>query len=352
MKVAVFGASGYSGQVLMRLLLDHPKITGVLPVSSTKSGSALNEQDAGLGPDIEGKLLRGSHFLSRDQALEEQPDAVFSALPHGASMEFCKPFFGISVVIDLSADFRLRDIQAHQQAYGKAAAGFDELRKKAVYGLAEIYQEDIKGADIIAVPGCYPTCILLPLLPFARSNLLTSVVTVNSLSGISGAGRAARETSLYVERSENSLAYHPGRGHRHYPEIIQELTLTGCYAPLFFTPHMVPMRRGMFSTISMPLESTEEDWDAKAGDVLSEAYSNEPFIKLTASSIPATRDVIGSNRCDIGWYVEKTNNGLSMLYLFSVIDNLMKGASGQAVQDFNIRFGFPQTAGLPLRGET
>jgi len=351
MKVAVFGASGYTGRVLMRLLLDHPEVTDLLPVSSTKPGRALNEQDTGIGPDIEGKLWGGGRFLNRDQALKEQPDAVFSALPHGASMEFCKPFFGISVVIDLSADFRLRDVQAHQRAYAQTAPE-PELRKKAVYGLAEIYQEDIKGADIIAVPGCYPTCILLPLLPLSRLGLLNSVITVNSLSGISGAGRIARETSLYVERSENSIAYQPGRKHRHYPEIIQELAIMDCNAPLFFTPHMVPMRRGMFSTISMPLKSEEGVWDTRIGDVFSKAYNEEPFIELTAGSIPATRDVIGSNRCDIGWYVEEAVNGPSMLYLFSVIDNLMKGSSGQAVQDFNIRFGFPQTAGLSLRGET
>jgi N-acetyl-gamma-glutamyl-phosphate reductase len=176
-------------------------------------------------------------------------------------------------------------------------------------------------------------------------------VTVNSLSGISGAGRSAKESSLFVERSENSVAYNPGRRHRHHPEMAQELALAGSGASLFFTPHLVPMRRGMLSTISFPVKKGNEEWGVKIGEVLSQAYGRQPFIRLCGEAIPATRNVVGSNRCDIGWCVEDSGGEDSMVYLFSVIDNLVKGASGQAVQDFNIRFGFPCTAGLPLRGE-
>ncbi|RKX81304.1 MAG: N-acetyl-gamma-glutamyl-phosphate reductase [Spirochaetes bacterium] len=350
MKVAVFGASGYGGQILMRLLLDHPEVSKVLPVSSTSAGKPVDGRDSGLGPDLKGKLPEGRTFLSREEALEEKPDAVFSALPHGASAEFCEPFFGKSVVFDLSADFRLRDEKVHLQAYG-APAPYPELRSAAVYGLSEIYETQIRKSDLIAVPGCYPTCSMLPLIPLGREGLITSTITINSLSGISGAGRSAKEASLFVERSENSVAYNPGLKHRHLPEMIQEFNAAGGNSPIFFTPHLAPMRRGMLSTISTSVTGEPKAVFNKVEAALTAAYQGQPFINLTGNRIPSTRDVVGSNRCDIGWTVEGPINGSSMLYLFSTIDNLVKGASGQAVQDFNIRFGFPQETGLSLRSE-
>ncbi|RKX77516.1 MAG: N-acetyl-gamma-glutamyl-phosphate reductase [Spirochaetes bacterium] len=350
MKVVVFGASGYGGQSLMRLLLDHPEVDKVLPVSSTSAGKPVDSRDSGLGPDLKGKLPERRTFLSREEALAEKPDAVFSALPHGASASFCEPFFGKSVVFDLSADFRLRDTEVHKIAYD-APAPYPERRSSAVYGLSEIYGDQIRKSDLIAVPGCYPTCCLLPLIPLAEEGLITSIITINSLSGISGAGRSAKEASLFVERSENSVAYNPGLRHRHHPEIIQEFNAAGGSAPIFFTPHLVPMRRGMLSTISTPVKGEPDAVSNRVEDALTAAYLGQPFINLTGSRIPSTRDVVDSNRCDIGWTVEGPINGNSMLYLFSTIDNLVKGASGQAVQDFNIRFGFPQETGLPLRGE-
>jgi len=350
-KVAVFGASGYGGQVLMRLLLDHPEVDKVIPVSSTSAGKPVDERDTGLGPDLKEKLPAGRLFQSREEVINEKPDAVFSALPHGASADFCEPFFGKSVVIDLSADFRLKNNQTHLQAYGQQAP-YPDLRSSAVYGLAEIYSRQIRTADLIAVPGCYPTCSLLPLIPLAGTGLIKAPVIINSLSGISGAGRSAKEASLFVERSENAIAYNPGLKHRHQPEMIQEFHAAGGNSSIFFTPHLVPMRRGMLSTISTSVNGEPEEIESLVRKALTETYKEDAFIRLTANRIPSTRDVIGSNRCDIGWTIEKSENGVSMLYLFSVIDNLVKGASGQAVQDFNIRFGFPQETGLPLRGET
>lgn len=350
MKVAVFGASGYGGQILMRLLLDHPEVDRIIPVSSTAAGKALDNRDGGLGPDIGGKLSGDRLFSDQEGALRSKPDAVFSALPHGASADFCEPFFGKSVVFDLSADFRLRDTGIHQKAYGSPAP-FPSLRNDAVYGLSEIYADEIRKSDLIAVPGCYPTCSLLPLIPLAKTGLIENLVTINSISGISGAGRSAKEASLYVERSENAVAYNPGLRHRHHPEIRQELEVSGISTPLFFTPHLAPMRRGMVSTISIPVSGSPDAVEEQTAAALSEVYKDQPFIHLTGNTIPATRDVVGSNRCDIGWSVEGPEGGVSMLYLFSVIDNLVKGASGQAVQDFNIRFGFPQETGLPLRSE-
>jgi len=348
MTVAVFGASGYGGQVLLRLLLDHPDVDRVLPVSSSAAGGPFDERIGGLGPDLDGRLPDDRRFLGRSDAEAARPDAVFSALPHGASADFCEPFFGRSVVFDLSADFRLRDAAAHQAAYGQPPPHPD-VRPTAVYGLAEIHSDAVGTADIIAVPGCYPTCVLLPLIPLAAAGLITAPVTVNALTGISGAGRTARESSLYVERSENVVAYNPGRRHRHTAEMTQELAAAGSASPLFFTPHLVPMRRGMEATITMPVPSGRAaDLGDRIGEILVRAYADQPFIGLRGGSIPSSRDVVGSNRCDIGWTVEQDGE-TAMLYLFSVIDNLVKGAAGQAVQDFNIRFGFALTAGLPVR---
>jgi N-acetyl-gamma-glutamyl-phosphate reductase len=350
MKAAVFGASGYGGQILMRLLLDHPEIDQVIPVSSTAPGKPVDVRDGGLGPDLNGKLSKERLFSSQKEALKSRPDAVFSALPHGASADFCEPFFGKSVIFDLSADFRLRNAGTHLAAYGSPAP-FPSQRSMAVYGLSEIYAEEIRKSDLIAVPGCYPTSALLPLIPLVKAGLVRNIITINSISGISGAGRSAKETSLYVERSENTVAYNPGLRHRHLPEIKQELQRSGDIAGVFFTPHLVPMRRGMLSTISIPVDGDPDSVNRDVGDALRKVYDGEPFIHLTGDMIPATRDVVGSNRCDMGWTVESTADGLSMLYIFSVIDNLVKGASGQAVQDFNIRFGFPRETGLPQRSE-
>lgn len=351
MRICVLGASGYTGAVLMRLLLDHPRVTELLPVSSSAAGRPIDERDWGLGADIQGKLPGGRLLLNRDQALRAKPDAVFSALPHGASAQFCEPFFSGSVVFDLSADFRLKDEEAHRLAYG-VAPPMGKLRQTAVYGLSELYENDIQEANLIAVPGCYPTCALLPILPLAHASVISSTtITINALSGVSGAGRSEKSGSMFVDRSENALAYNPGLKHRHHPEMVQEIRLAGISCDLFFTPHLIPMRRGIFSTITIPVTGEPGEIAMKVEEAFRIAYANKRFINLTSNRIPSTRDVVGSNRCDIGWTVERGGNDVSMLFLFGVIDNLLKGAGGQAVQDFNIRFGFPQDCGLPLRGE-
>lgn len=342
----------------MRLLLDHREVDQVLPVSSSKAGTLVAEDDGGFGPDFENKLPPDGRYLDVDTAVGIMPDAVFAALPHGASASTCAPFFQKSVVLDLSADFRLGDAAAHETAYGSPPP-FPDLRDQAVYGLAEVYRERIKRADIIAVPGCYPTCTLLPVLPLAAGGLIEGPIIVNALSGISGAGRSPKENSLFVERSENAGAYSPGLRHRHLPEILQELRNAGSAADLFFTPHLVPMRRGMIATITAIPSGGAGRGTASAkeavsllGDVLENAYRDSPFVTLRGGELPTVRDVIGSNRCDIGWAVEEypgSDSGRAV-YLFSALDNLVKGAAGQAVQAFNLRFGFDETTGLPLRG--
>lgn len=213
-----------------------------------------------------------------------------------------------------------------------------------MFGLAEVYREQVKTADLIANPGCYPTATLLPLLPVVKTFGTRGKIIVNALSGISGAGRKANLNLIFTERTENCNAYNPGRLHRHTLEIEKEVKLVDADASILFTPHLVPLKRGMAVTTVVTLPKPASPADVE--DCLSEAYGDESFVRLTPGRIPETADVRGSNRCDIGWHLEGES-----LMLFSVIDNLVKGASGQAVQNMNIRFGFAETAGLSLAGQ-
>jgi N-acetyl-gamma-glutamyl-phosphate reductase len=351
LKAAVLGATGYTGMVLLRLLGQHPQVRDILAVSSSQPGTRVREVDAGLPPGIEDKMSASGGMLatmaSAVSAAEAGAlDVVFSALPHLKSAELCAPLFGKTVVIDLSADFRLHDPAVFQSAYG-APMPNPALRDKAVYGLSEWHTESIRMAGIIAVPGCYPTATLLPLLPLARAGLLQGTVIVNAISGISGAGRKEKIDLLFCERAENVNAYNAGTSHRHFSEISQELTAAHRALSLLFTPHMAPLRRGMAVTtvVELSREPASSGPESVEG-VFRKYYGDRPFIGLTGDTIPQTRHVCGSNRCDIGWKVEGKH-----LMLFSAIDNLVKGASGQAVQDMNIRFGLPETAGLPLGAE-
>jgi N-acetyl-gamma-glutamyl-phosphate reductase len=273
-------------------------------------------------------------------------DVVFSCLPHLKSAEMCAPFFGKTVVVDLSADFRLRDPSVFLKAYG-APMPKPELLGRSVYGLSEWYRDPIRNADIIANPGCYPTATLLPLLPLAREGLIKGTVIVNAISGISGAGKKEKADLLYCERAENANAYNPGTSHRHAPEISQELQAAGGPLALLFTPHMAPIRRGM--AVTTVAELSRDPLASGAGSIEAiyrKYYEGRPFVSLGGGRIPQTREVWGSNRCDIGWRVEA-----GRVMLFSAIDNLVKGASGQAVQNMNIRFGVDESAGLRSGGE-
>lgn len=348
MKTAVLGATGYTGGILLRLLAAHPEVHEIIPVSSSQAGQLVRGVDPGLSPVIEGKITRSSGKLAAiDDAVKAaaagELDAVFSALPHLKSAEVCAPFLGKAVLIDLSADFRLKDPATFAKAYG-AAMPRPDLSARSVYGLAEWHTEQIRSADIIAVPGCYPTATLLPILPLAKARIVRGTVIVNAISAISGAGRKEKTDLLYVERSENVNAYSPGTSHRHASEIAQELGAADKDLSLLFTPHMAPLRRGMAVTTVVELASPVSSEDI--AEAYRKAYGGRPFVSLAGDRIPQTREVWGSNRCDIGWRIEDGH-----LMLFSVIDNLVKGASGQAVQDMNIRFGIDECAGLPLGGE-
>jgi N-acetyl-gamma-glutamyl-phosphate reductase len=345
MKAAVLGATGYTGQVLLRILADHPEVGTILAASSSRPGTNVRAADPGLPASIEEKVP-GGLLVPVEQVLRADVDVVFSALPHLKSAELCAPLLGRTVVIDLSADFRLHDPAVFQKAYG-APVPRPDLLARAVYGLAEWHTKAIGTADLIANPGCYPTATLLPLLPLARAGLLKGAVIANAISGISGAGRKERRDLLYVERSENVNAYNPGTSHRHAPEIAQELREADGALSLVFTPHMAPLRRGM--AVTTVVELAREPAASGPGSIpaiYEEAYGGRSFITVCPDRIPQTREVWGSNRCDIGWRQEGPR-----LILFSVIDNLVKGASGQAVQNMNIRFGIPEAAGLRTAGE-
>lgn len=344
MKAAILGISGYTGMVLLRMLADHPEITEIIPVSSSKPGEKIIDIDPGIGKAVMEKTAAIDNcVVDISYAEGRKPDVVFAALPHLASAAMCDPFYGKSIVIDLSADLRIKDHDLFQKAYNVPPPRPDIL-EKAVYGLCEIYEKEIKKADIIANPGCYPTCTLLPIIPLASKGFIEGTIVTNALSGISGAGKKATIGNLYVEKTENTCAYLPGKTHRHFTEIKKEIDSFDKSLELFFTPHLVPLKRGMHAATVVSVKNgiSEEQIE----NVFNEYYGNKKFIILKGKKLPETRDVWGSNRCDISWQIQD-----GKVLLFSVIDNLIKGASGQAVQNMNLRFGFDEAAGLKLYGE-
>ncbi len=314
--------------------------------ASSQAGNPVSSVDPGLSPELVERMgATGGKLATIDDAIRMVGsggiDVVFAALPHLKSAAICQSFLGKSVVIDLSADFRIGDPALFAKTYGEAHPRPD-LLCKAVYGLSEWHTERIRSADLIANPGCYPTATLLPILPLAARGLIEGTVVTNAISGISGAGRKERADLLYSERTENTGAYNPGRSHRHAPEIEQELVAARPGLQLLFTPHLAPLKRGMVVTTVARLRGPVGDLAA----IFGEQYEGRPFVHLVGSRTPQSRDVWGSNRCDIGWMVEGDH-----VLLFSAIDNLVKGASGQAVQNMNLRFGLQESAGLRLYGE-
>jgi len=344
MKAAILGVSGYTGQLLLRILLDHPGITEIIPVSTSKQGKSLSIIDPGLGcRSLEKVQATAEKAVSIKKALNYKVDVVFAALPHLKSAELYAPFLGKAVIIDLSADLRIKDALLFKQAYGVRPPRQD-LLEQAVYGLCEWYNKDIKGTDIIANPGCYTTASLLPLLPLCKQGIVKDHIIINAVSGISGAGKKVKEYLLFCERTENVGAYSPGRTHRHALEIEAELNMINKDFSLLFTPHLAPLCRGIATTIVV--QSTKEISVQELMDIYQQYYGTFPFIGLRGEVIPQTKEVWGSNRCDIGWHIEE-----DMVMIFSVIDNLIKGAAGQAVQNMNIRFGIDETTGLKVHNE-
>jgi N-acetyl-gamma-glutamyl-phosphate reductase len=340
MKVGIVGASGYAGETLVKLLLGHPGVELAAVTSRTHAGKPL----AQVMPAVRG-IDRGLVFVPSDAAALAAGDIplFFLALPHGAAAEFARALAASGKrVIDLSADFRIADVATYERYYGKHPA--PDLLAQARYVLPELTAPDWKGqARIAASPGCYPTSILVPLVPLLRDQVVTREhIVANSFSGVSGAGRKLDEGFLYVERAESAKAYGLVK-HRHLAEIEEQLALlTGAKTVIQFNPHLAPMRFGIATTITVPampgatIELLYASWR--------KAYSGAPFVQvLPSGETPDTAHVVGTNRLDMSAVLDpRTGNFI----ITSAEDNLVKGAAGQAVQTMNLWLGLPETAGL------
>jgi N-acetyl-gamma-glutamyl-phosphate reductase len=341
MKVGIVGASGYAGETLVKLLLKHPQAQLAAVTSRTHAGKPL----AQVIPAVRG-IDRGLKFSESDPVALAAGDIplFFLAVPHGTAAAFAQALLGAGKrVIDLSADFRVADLATYEKYYGPHHA--PELLAQARYVLPELTPPAWKQeARLVASPGCYPTSILLPLVPLLRDGIVTREhIVANSLSGVSGAGRKVEETYLYVERAESAKAYSLVK-HRHLSEIEEQLALlTGARTIIQFNPHLAPMRYGIATTITVPaapgatIEALYASWRR--------SYGHAPFVQILPSGeTPDTAATIGSNRLDLSAVHDpRTGNFI----LTSAEDNLVKGTSGQAIQSMNLWYGWEETAGLP-----
>jgi N-acetyl-gamma-glutamyl-phosphate reductase len=339
-KIGVIGASGYTGAELVRLLIPHPRVDIALLTADRRAGKPMAEVFPQFSPYALPKLsaLDGVDWPGLGL------DLVFCALPHGTTQKVIQDLFGrmpAIKVVDLSADFRLADPAAYARWYGHPHAAL-ALQKKAVYGLTEIYRSEIKSAQLVANPGCYTSCAELALIPLLQAKAIDpDEIVIDAKSGMTGAGRAAKEEMLFSEVSEGFHAYGVGH-HRHMAELDQEFSkAAGRDVIVSFTPHLVPMNRGILSTIYVRgLRASPQELHA----LLLKAYANEPFVHvLPFGALPQTRHVRGSNMTFIGVAADRI---AGRAIIGSALDNLTKGASGQAVQNMNLMLGFAETMGL------
>jgi N-acetyl-gamma-glutamyl-phosphate reductase len=340
-KVGVLGASGYTGSECVRLLLRHPQVTIALLTADRRAGQEMRDVFPQFSPFPLPKLIPLEGLDWRALGL----DLVFCALPHATTQKVIKHILGEVPqikIVDLSADFRLADAAAYARWYGDEHHA-PELQREAVYGLVEVNRERIKSARLVANPGCYTTCAQLPLLPLiaARAVDLDEIV-IDAKSGMTGAGRAAKENMLFSEVSEGFHAYGVGH-HRHMAELDQEFSAAaGRDVIVTFTPHLVPMNRGILSTIYVRALGGRSAPDLHA--ILAKAYADEPFVHvLPFGEMPQTRHVRGSNMTFIGLVADRIKG---RAIIGAALDNLVKGASGQAVQNMNLMLGFAETTGL------
>ena len=340
-KIAIVGASGYSGEVLVQLLLNHPHAELVAVTSRQNAGQTLAQVFPKFASHPKSKSLRFTE--PKAEVLAKQANVVFLALPHGVAAEYAVPLLNAgAIVIDLSADFRLKSAEIYKEFYAHEHPA-PELLKKSVYGLPEIYREQIKKSMLVASPGCYPTSILLPLIPLLKSGLIkSSGIIADSLSGVSGAGRKVEGEYLFVECNESVRPYGVPK-HRHLSEIEEQLSLAAkSQVTIQFTPHLIPVNRGILTTLY--LEPKEKLSEEKISACYKKFYGSEPFVRLLeGKSLPDTKNVVGTNYIEIAWRLDPRTNRLIVM---SAEDNLVKGASGQAVQSMNIICGFTETAGL------
>jgi N-acetyl-gamma-glutamyl-phosphate reductase len=336
-KVGIIGGTGYTGVELLRLLVMHPNIEISLITSRTEAGRAVSD----LFPSLRG--FSDLAFSKPDESAYKDCDLVFSATPNGIAMQHARALLDNGVkLIDLAADFRLKDVSVWEQWYAMKHA-CPELLESAVYGLPEINRLKIQDAMIVANPGCYPTATTLGFLPLLEQGLIGSELIADTKSGVTGAGRGSSVANLFSEVSDSFKAYGVA-GHRHHPEISQNLnTVSTKPVQLTFVPHLVPMLRGIHATLyadlldkSVSLEDLQSSFEQR--------YENEPFVDvMPLGSHPDTRSVKASNMCRLALHKAGGSNKIVVL---SVIDNLTKGAAGQAVQNMNIMYGFAEAQGL------
>jgi N-acetyl-gamma-glutamyl-phosphate reductase len=339
-KIGILGASGYTGAELLRLLIRHPKVEIVLLTADRRAGKPMSDVFPQFAPYDLPVLTSIDGTDWQNAGL----DLAFCALPHGTTQTVIADLLAKAPktkVVDLSADFRLSDPEAYARWYGHAHHATD-LQKEAVYGLTEVYREDVHKARLVANPGCYTTCSELPLIPLLKAKAIDpGEIVIDAKSGMTGAGRSAKEEMLFSEVAEGFHAYGVGH-HRHMAELDQEFSKAGGREVIVtFTPHLVPMNRGIFSTIYVRSpKASPEDLHA----ILSKAYANEPFVHvLPFGKLPQSRHVRGSNMTFIGVTKDRI---AGRAIIVSTLDNLTKGASGQAVQNMNVMLGYPEATGV------
>ena len=349
LRVGIVGASGYVGAELLRILAGHPTVTISAVTSEHHAGKPIHH----VFPHLTGQFSLILETFDAKQ-LASKTDLLFLALPHMTSMPAAEACLKAGLrVIDLSADFRLKDPQAYQAWYGSKHL-FPELLGEAVYGIPEFNREQIRDARLVAAPGCYPTAALLQLAPLVRLNLIhPDLIAIDAKSGISGAGRKPTIASHFPEAHDGVEAYNLGY-HRHTPEIEQglrevappDMPSSEQEVRVTFTPTLVPMNRGILSTAYVRLRTSMSTDDLRS--VFQECYKDEPFVYMTENDqLPNPHDVRGSNRCDLAVYVDQRTGWTTVL---AALDNLVKGAGGQAVQAMNLMTGNPETTGLDVAG--
>jgi N-acetyl-gamma-glutamyl-phosphate reductase len=333
-RIAILGATGYTALELIKLLLRHPQAE-IVALTSRQEGSP---PVAMIHPSLHGRLELSLENLGPPEVVS-RAECVFSCLPHGASASVIPHLLSAGCrVVDFSADYRLQSAESFTEWYGEKHPDPQRLGK-VVYGLPELFRERIIGADLVANPGCYPTSAILALAPLLKAKLIEpDGIIVDSKSGVSGAGRTLKLTTHYPECNESVSAYNVGR-HRHTPEIDQILsTVAGTGVEVVFTPHLIPMDRGILTTTySRPIGDASEENVLQA---LRDFYADEPFVRVI-DHLPGTKDCAGTNFCDLTARVVR-----GRIITISCIDNLIKGASGAAVQNFNLMYGYPETTAL------
>lgn len=342
-KIGIIGASGYSGSELLRFLVNHPgKPEITLCTSETYAGQRIDS----VLPNLRGFLSSKFEPLDID-SLKDRVDAVVLAVPHKVAMSFVPQILAQGLrIVDFSADYRLEDAETYEAWYHVDHTS-TSLMSTSVYGLPERYRDCIRSAQLVANPGCYPTSAILAAMPFLKHGIVAlDSIIVDSKSGISGAGPKPSKNTHYANRESNCIAYNIGV-HRHTPEIEQELSAVASEPiRVTFTPHLVPMTRGILSTVYMRL--TEEISTAEAVAIYTNFYENEPFVRvLPTGTYPQTKAVLGSNYCDVGLEVDARTRRIVAM---AAIDNLGKGAAGAVVQNLNLMFGFKETDGLKVPG--